>query len=74
MAQFIPSLTFWWKQRLSAYTQYIPMYDFTGIDSITPFLQIKTFERRNAVSLNVYTLSHGVNQKIVPLFINKKLK
>ena len=45
------------KQRLSAYTQYIPMYDFTGIDAITPFSQIKTFERRNGVSINVYTLS-----------------
>ena len=32
------------KQRLSAYAPFISMYDFTGIDTITPFSKIKTFE------------------------------
>ncbi|XP_053209837.1 uncharacterized protein LOC128393666 [Panonychus citri] len=62
------------RQRVSKYKKFEKWYKFRDIDPITPFSQINRFEKRNNVSINVYTLTLCKKPKVVPLKINKDRK
>uniref|UniRef100_A0A158P4F2 C2H2-type domain-containing protein n=1 Tax=Tetranychus urticae TaxID=32264 RepID=A0A158P4F2_TETUR len=59
------------KGRITLYKNFAHLYDFRNIDSNTPLSAINTFERRNNISINVYTLSPDESEKVVPLKINR---
>ena len=62
------------KTRINAYKVFEKKYNFNDIDGITPFSKVALFERRNNVSINVYTLTDVKPEKVVPLKINKNRK
>jgi hypothetical protein len=62
------------RGRKRSLKRYESLYNFKGIESITPFSSIKVFENRNNVSINVYTWTDSRKPKIVPLLINKDRK
>ena len=62
------------KARIASYKIFEKLYNFKDIDAITPFSKISLFERRNNISINVYTLTDVKPEKVVPLKINKHRK
>lgn len=62
------------KEKLYLYKRYEGLYNFKDVGEMTSISQIKRFERRNNISINIYTLSLDEKKKIVPLVINEKRK
>ena len=62
------------RARISAYRVFENLYNFNDMDEETPFSKIALFEKRNNISINVYTLTDAKPEKVVPLKINKVRK
>jgi hypothetical protein len=54
--------------RITNYTPYFDVLNFSGIDFPTPLSQISRFENLNNISINVF----GYDKEIFPLIISKK--
>ena len=57
--------------RIVPYKVFEKQYNWKDMNPITPFSKISLFEKRNNVSVNVYTLTDVKPEKVVPLKINK---
>ena len=55
-------------ERISQYTKYIDQYDFSDVRGIVPIDSVNKFEKKNNVSINVYTC-YPDSKAVVPLKI-----
>ena len=53
------------RDRPTQYVQYIEKYDFSDVRGIVSIKDIEKFERKNEISINVYTLNFNAQTKMI---------
>jgi hypothetical protein len=60
-------------QRVSKYSEFIKLYNWEGIEFPTPINQISKFEKKNNISIYVYSYDDK-DEKVRPIKTNKEIK